>query len=48
MGERIKPSPETVEPEALCNISGFRLVPQSFVKKLVGWARSPTQTSQRS
>jgi hypothetical protein len=42
-GERLKPSPETLAPKSLCNISGFCLIPQSFVKKLVGPACPPSQ-----
>src|ERR1700757_4530508 len=44
-GERIKPSPETFEPKALCNICAFCLIQQSFVKKLVDPARPPFQVS---
>src|SRR5260221_11130070 len=44
-GERINPSPETSEPKSLCNISGFCLIPQNFVKKLVGPACPPAQIS---
>src|SRR5258708_30955779 len=44
-GERINPSPETSEPKSLCNIPGFCLIPQSFVKKLVGPACPPSQIS---
>jgi hypothetical protein len=35
----------TLEPKSLCNISGFCLIPQSFVKKLVDPACPPSQVS---
>jgi len=38
-GERIKPSPESSEPKSLCNISGFCLIPQSFVGATQGKLR---------
>jgi integrase len=34
-----------LEPKSLCNISGFYLILQSFVKKLVGRACPPPQVS---
>jgi hypothetical protein len=44
-GEWIKPSPETSEPKPLCNISGFCLIPQSFIETLVARVCPPSQIS---